>query len=131
MKPAHQVTAPLLRERFTEAPAFEVIRVDFAGPLMGLPNELEICSQVTAAHALFIESRREVVLIGENNVPRQIWKMGRVTELFPGRDGLLRSYAAHTSSGSYLWQPVEIIYPLEIVWTCFSNEQLFMVEWET
>jgi len=28
------------------------------------------------------------VLIGGNNMPGQTWKMGRIMELFPGRDGL-------------------------------------------
>nr|XP_023692250.1 uncharacterized protein LOC111856490 [Paramormyrops kingsleyae] len=57
----------------------------------------------------------DVVLIGEDNLPRQIWKMGRITELFPGRDGLIRSCLVRTSSGNVLRRPVQLIYPLEIV----------------
>lgn len=57
----------------------------------------------------------DVVLIGEDNLPRQTWKMGRITELFPGRDGLVRSCNVQTSAGNVLRRPVQLIYPLEIV----------------
>ena len=56
----------------------------------------------------------EIVLIGENNLPRQTWKMGRIMELCPGRDGLIRSCAVRTTTGSLLKRPVQLIYPLEI-----------------
>ena len=56
----------------------------------------------------------DVVLIGEDNIPRQTWKMGRIAELFPGRDGLIRSCAVRTTTGSVLRRPVQLIYPLEI-----------------
>ena len=56
----------------------------------------------------------DVILIGEDNTPRQTWKMGRRTELFPGRDGLVHSCTVRTSTGSLLKRPVQLIYPLEI-----------------
>ena len=56
----------------------------------------------------------DVVLIGEDHLPRQTWKMGRITELFPGRDGLVRSCAVRTSAGSVLRRPVQLLYPLEV-----------------
>lgn len=48
----------------------------------------------------------DVILIGEDNTPRQTWKMGRITELFPGRDGLIRSCTVRTPTGSLLRRPV-------------------------
>ncbi|XP_038162876.1 uncharacterized protein LOC119797746 [Cyprinodon tularosa] len=56
----------------------------------------------------------DVVLIGEDNLPRQSWKMGRIQELFPGRDGLVRSCAVRTCSGALLRRPVQLLYSLEI-----------------
>ena len=56
----------------------------------------------------------EVVLIGDDNLPRQTWKMARITELFPGRDGLYCSCMVRTTTGSLLKRPVQLIYPLEI-----------------
>ncbi|KAJ8011745.1 hypothetical protein DPEC_G00061450 [Dallia pectoralis] len=56
----------------------------------------------------------DVILIGEDNTPRQTWKMARITELFPGRDGLVRSCRVRTSTESLLKRPVQLIYPLEI-----------------
>lgn len=56
----------------------------------------------------------DVVLIGEDNAPRQTWKMGRITETFPGRDGLVRSCTVRTSMGRLLKRPVQLLYPLEI-----------------
>lgn len=56
----------------------------------------------------------DVVLIGEDRMPRQTWKMGRITELFLGRDGLIRSCTVRISTGTLLKRPVQLIYPLEI-----------------
>ena len=56
----------------------------------------------------------DVALIGEDNTPRQSWRLGRIEELFPGRDGLVRSCAVRTSSGTVLRRPIQLLYPLEI-----------------
>lgn len=56
----------------------------------------------------------DVVLIGEDNTPRQSWRLGRIQELFPGRDGLVRSCTVRTSSGTLLRRPIQLLYPLEI-----------------
>jgi len=40
----------------------------------------------------------DVVLIGDVNMPRQTWKLGKIEELFPGRDGKVRSCALRTVS---------------------------------
>ncbi|KAL7824556.1 hypothetical protein SRHO_G00098450 [Serrasalmus rhombeus] len=57
----------------------------------------------------------DVALIGEDNAPRQSWKLGKIEELFPGRDGLVRSCAIRTSTGTVLRRPIQLLYPLEIV----------------
>ncbi|XP_008418940.1 uncharacterized protein LOC103471603 [Poecilia reticulata] len=56
----------------------------------------------------------DVVLIGEDKTPRQSWKLGRIEELFPGRDGLVRSCAVRTTAGTVWRRPVQFLYPLEI-----------------
>ena len=56
----------------------------------------------------------DVVLIGEDNLPRQTWKLGKIEELFPGRDGLVRSCSVRTASGTLLRRPIQLIYCLEI-----------------
>lgn len=48
----------------------------------------------------------DVALIREDNTPRQSWKLGRIEELFPGRDGLVRSCAIRTS-GTVLRRPLQ------------------------
>lgn len=57
----------------------------------------------------------DVVLIGEDKVPRQTWKMGRIEKLNSGRDGLVRSCCVRTSSGSVLRRPVQLLCSLELV----------------
>lgn len=71
-----------------------------------------------SAHTLKVG---DVILIKEDNTPRQTWKMGRITELFPGRDGLTCSCTVRTFTGSLLRRPVAdpdpsmtLMYPLEI-----------------
>lgn len=56
----------------------------------------------------------DVALIGEDNTPRQSWKLGRIQELFLRRDGLVRLCAVHTSSGTVLRRPIQLLYPFEI-----------------
>lgn len=56
----------------------------------------------------------DLVLIGEERTPRQIWMAGIIKELFPGRDGLVRSCAVRTSDGTILRRPVQLLYPLEL-----------------
>lgn len=63
----------------------------------------------------------DVILIKEGNTPRQTWKMGRITELFPGRDGLVCSCTVRTFTVSVLRRRVGdpdplmmLMYPLEI-----------------
>lgn len=55
----------------------------------------------------------DIVLIKELNSPRQLWKMGQVTELFPGSDGKVRSCKVRTSSGNTLRRPIQMLYHLE------------------
>ena len=41
----------------------------------------------------------DVVLIVENNVPRGKWNLGRVVEVFPGKDGIARNVLLKTKNG--------------------------------
>lgn len=55
----------------------------------------------------------DVVLINDD-VPRNQWKIGVVTDLHKGKDGLVRSVSLRISSGSELLRPIEKLYPLEV-----------------
>ena len=54
----------------------------------------------------------DVVLV-EDCVPRVNWKMAIVSELFQGRDGVVRSVKLKTNNG-YITRPILKCYPLEI-----------------
>ncbi|GBN64162.1 hypothetical protein AVEN_215715-1 [Araneus ventricosus] len=41
----------------------------------------------------------DIVLIGEEKVPRQLWKLGKVTDVHKGRDSKVRSASIQTSTG--------------------------------
>lgn len=56
----------------------------------------------------------DIVLIGQDNLPRQVWKLGKIEELFPGRDGLIRSCSVRTTTGTFLRRPIQLLYNLEI-----------------
>lgn len=47
----------------------------------------------------------DLVLITDPYLPRNQWRLGRVTQVFPGADGLVRKVRLHTSSGS-LTRPI-------------------------
>jgi hypothetical protein len=55
----------------------------------------------------------DVVLIGADNKKRYEWPLGRVVELYPGRDGNIRVAKLRTNSGVFL-RPLQRLYPLEM-----------------
>ena len=55
----------------------------------------------------------DVVLI-HDNVPRNQWKIGVVTDLHKGKDGLVTSVSLRISSGSELLRLIEKLCPLEV-----------------
>lgn len=55
----------------------------------------------------------DVVLVKDDHLPRNFWKLGRILELFPGRDGKVRACKVKTES-SVLKRPVQLLYNLEI-----------------
>jgi hypothetical protein len=54
-----------------------------------------------------------VVLVREDNVPRLQWPLGVVEEVFPGKDGLVRSVKVKMARGSFL-RPIQRLHCLEI-----------------
>ncbi|GFS73544.1 DUF1758 domain-containing protein [Trichonephila clavipes] len=51
---------------------------------------------------------------GEEKVPQQLWRLGRIIEIHKGRDGKVRSATIKTSTG-IMKRPVQLLYNLEIV----------------
>ena len=49
------------------------------------------------------------MLIREENIPRLKWPLGVVTELFPGKDGTVRSVLLRTARGS-LTRPIQLLH---------------------
>ena len=56
----------------------------------------------------------DLVLVHEHMMPRQAWKMGRVEEVFPGRDGKVRSCSVKMPTGRLIRRPVQLLYPMEL-----------------
>ncbi|XP_064469845.1 uncharacterized protein LOC135384579 [Ornithodoros turicata] len=57
--------------------------------------------------------REDIALLHEERVPRHLWKVVRVTELYKGRDGKVRSCAVKLPSGHVTRRPVQLLFPLE------------------
>ncbi|GFU55936.1 DUF5641 domain-containing protein [Nephila pilipes] len=55
----------------------------------------------------------EVVLIENKNLKRLCWPLGKITETFPGKDGIARLAKVRTASGEIL-RPKQHLYSLEI-----------------
>jgi hypothetical protein len=55
-----------------------------------------------------------LVLIKEDNTPRMQWDLGVVTELYKGKDDIVRSVKLHTTSGPRI-RAIQRLYDLEIV----------------
>lgn len=55
----------------------------------------------------------DIVLIGSDIKKRIDWPLGRVTELYPGKDGVVRVAKIKTASSEFI-RPVQRLYPLEV-----------------
>ncbi|GFT68870.1 uncharacterized protein NPIL_617771 [Nephila pilipes] len=55
----------------------------------------------------------DIVLIGTDDKKRLHWLLGRVLELFPGKDGILSLVKLRTEKGNVL-RPIQRLYPLEL-----------------
>ena len=60
----------------------------------------------------------DVVIVHDDALPRGLWKLGRIQEVFTGRDGLSRSalvrVAARDRQHTLLKRPLQLLYPLEV-----------------
>ena len=65
----------------------------------------------------------DLVLIREDNAgPRLKWPLGRVTAVYPGSDGKIRTVDLQTSRGSILTRSIQKLHRLEIWTELVSNE---------
>lgn len=59
-------------------------------------------------------SEGDLVLLRDSLRPRQQWRLARIQNVFPGRDGKVRSCLLKLPGGSTLKRPIQLLYPLEI-----------------
>ncbi|XP_015926265.2 uncharacterized protein [Parasteatoda tepidariorum] len=55
----------------------------------------------------------DIVIIKDDFLPRNFWKLGKILELFPGRDGKVRACKVKTDT-SVIKRPVQLLYNLEL-----------------
>ena len=69
------------------------------------------------SHPLHI-TKGDVVIVHDEALPRGLWKLGQIQEVFIGRDGLPRSalvrVATRDRQHTLLKRPLQLLYPLEI-----------------
>ena len=54
----------------------------------------------------------DVVLISEDNIPREKWKLGKIVDTFPGKDGRICTVRIQTKKGM-INRPVQKLHLLE------------------
>ena len=59
-------------------------------------------------------SVEDVVMIHEDDKPRGLWRLGRITKLIIGKDGHLRGAVLCVSGDRTLQRPIQKLFPLEI-----------------
>ncbi|UYV67475.1 hypothetical protein LAZ67_5000806, partial [Cordylochernes scorpioides] len=65
----------------------------------------------------------DVVLIGQENLKRMFWPKGRIVNLIPGKDGIVRVAHVKTSTGTLI-RALQRLHPLEI----FSNVKTIQMD---
>lgn len=56
----------------------------------------------------------DVCLLHDQNLPRLLWKLVRITQVFQGRDGRIRACEVITGNKTTLRRPIQLLFPLEI-----------------
>ena len=59
-------------------------------------------------------SVEDVVMIHEDDKPRGLWRLGRITKLIIGKDGHVRGAVLRVSGDRTLQRPIQKLFPLEI-----------------
>ena len=60
------------------------------------------------------QKRGDVVLINEDKLPKHLWKMGRIKDVYVDRDGKVCSCLVMLPSRITMRRPVQQLYPLEL-----------------
>ncbi|UYV61856.1 hypothetical protein LAZ67_1006861 [Cordylochernes scorpioides] len=108
--------APLPKDRLFMGRPFEVTGVVPMGPLY-LKNGQKIwitlftCAVYRAVHLELVEG--EVVLIGQDDQKIIFWPLGRILELYPGKDGRERVARVRTATGEFV-RPLKRLFSLEL-----------------
>ncbi|KAJ8978642.1 hypothetical protein NQ317_003292 [Molorchus minor] len=55
-----------------------------------------------------------IALLHDQSMPRALWKLVRITNLFYGRDGKVRACEVRLPNGKIFKRPVQLLYPLEL-----------------
>ncbi|XP_055530352.1 uncharacterized protein LOC129721615 [Wyeomyia smithii] len=74
--------------------------------------ELQVRGKWTRKHANLRKGM--IVLIKEDNLPPQLWKMGKVENTYPGLDNMVRTVELRTKAG-LLMRPIHKLAPLPIL----------------
>ncbi|KAH7941078.1 hypothetical protein HPB49_009842 [Dermacentor silvarum] len=56
----------------------------------------------------------DVVLIEKPNMSRGLWPLGRVVDVLPGQDGIIRACRVKAEDGKFIRRPVQKLYKLEV-----------------
>lgn len=84
----------------------ENLRSRFRNEYLG---QLKLWSKSANHHQIQVG---ELVLVGNDQDKRLNWPLGRVVQIFPGKDGRVRLVKVVTARGQFL-RPVQRLYPLE------------------
>lgn len=83
-------------------------------------SELRECHRYAAknTHVPCVLAEEDIVIIHDDALPRGHWKLGRIQEVYSGKDGLPRSalvrVATRNRQDTLLKRPIQLLYPLEI-----------------
>ncbi|KAL9965607.1 hypothetical protein ACROYT_G029432 [Oculina patagonica] len=111
-----------IRDGRVVTPALLVIGRDLQSPPDNLPKKAEVSLSEQYLPSLTVRQKwtkeeiplkeRDIVLVSEDNVSRGKWKLGKVAETFPGKDGKVRTVKVLTEKGM-INRPVQRLHLLE------------------
>ena len=80
--------------------------------LMSLRERMQTCLKCGRIRSPFSPQVGDVVIL-KDDVPRGLWKMGKIVTLIPSSDKEIRSAKVQLASGKVVGRPLNLLYPLE------------------
>ena len=82
--------------------------------LTSLREKSSLYHKVVKGQTSYIPKPGQIVIIKEDNIPRAVWKLGKIDKVVKGLDGHVRTAQIRLPSNKFVLRAINQLYPLEV-----------------